>query len=188
MEIAKWLEENAEQIPSNIQGSKNMIWVTKARGDYITIVGWEEKLPLSRFGITDHVSSTWDAGKPINIGFNPLEQKWYGWSHRAVYGFGVGAECKKGHVHYRPIDKDDFLSAMIRFWSDEYALNITGEHRENGVYVEWEYSQDVPNEKLRGTMSGQFQQYPDRYGRGEWKAKNLADARKMAIDFANNIA
>lgn len=27
-----------------------------------------------------------------SIGFCEREQKWYGWSHRAIYGFGVGSE------------------------------------------------------------------------------------------------
>lgn len=29
-------------------------------------------------------------GKICSIGFNEQEQKWYGWSHRAIFGFGVG--------------------------------------------------------------------------------------------------
>ncbi len=33
-----------------------------------------------------------------SIGFNPKEQKWYGWSHRAIYGFGVGSTVKEGSV------------------------------------------------------------------------------------------
>ena len=36
-----------------------------------------------------------------NIGFSEKEQKWYGWSHRAIYGFGVGSKCKKGDTHYK---------------------------------------------------------------------------------------
>lgn len=31
-----------------------------------------------------------------SIGFSDKDQKWYGWSHRAMYGFGVGHKCKKG--------------------------------------------------------------------------------------------
>jgi hypothetical protein len=31
-----------------------------------------------------------------NVGFSPSKQKWYGWSHRAIYGFGAGEEIKKG--------------------------------------------------------------------------------------------
>ena len=31
-----------------------------------------------------------------SIGYNAAERKWYGWSHRAIYGFGVGARSRKG--------------------------------------------------------------------------------------------
>jgi len=31
-----------------------------------------------------------------SIGFSQTEQKWYGWSHRAIYGFSVGDEVKEG--------------------------------------------------------------------------------------------
>lgn len=31
-----------------------------------------------------------------SIGFSPSEQKWYGWSHRAIYGFGIGDVVKEG--------------------------------------------------------------------------------------------
>jgi hypothetical protein len=36
-----------------------------------------------------------------SIGFSEKEQKWYGWSHRAIYGFGVGSKVKKGHAGYK---------------------------------------------------------------------------------------
>lgn len=29
-----------------------------------------------------------------SIGFNDKEQKWYGWSHRAMFGFGIGHVVK----------------------------------------------------------------------------------------------
>lgn len=28
-----------------------------------------------------------------SIGFSEKEQKWYGWSHRAIHGFGIGDEA-----------------------------------------------------------------------------------------------
>ena len=34
--------------------------------------------------------------KVCSIGFCEKEQKWYGWSHRAIYGFGVGDIVKEG--------------------------------------------------------------------------------------------
>lgn len=32
-----------------------------------------------------------------SIGFCEREQKWYGWSHRAMYGFGIGDVVDEGH-------------------------------------------------------------------------------------------
>lgn len=37
------------------------------------------------------------------LGFSEKEQKWYGWSHRAYYGFGIGHKVKKGHVGYEEL-------------------------------------------------------------------------------------
>jgi len=34
--------------------------------------------------------------KVCSIGFCPSEQKWYGWSHRAIFGFGIGDVVKEG--------------------------------------------------------------------------------------------
>jgi hypothetical protein len=42
-----------------------------------------------RFGIT--VREKADPSHSVcSIGWSPSRKKWYGWSHRAVYGFGVG--------------------------------------------------------------------------------------------------
>ena len=37
-----------------------------------------------------------DSGNICSIGFNEKEQKWYGWSHRAIFGFGVGDTVHEG--------------------------------------------------------------------------------------------
>ncbi len=34
--------------------------------------------------------------KVCSIGYNPKETKWYGWSHRAMYGFGIGSVVQEG--------------------------------------------------------------------------------------------
>ena len=46
---------------------------------------------------------------PCSIGFNEEEQKWYGWSHRAIYGFGISSQIKKESSGYLPTDKNDFF-------------------------------------------------------------------------------
>lgn len=151
--------------------------------------------------------------KVCSIGFCEKGQKWYGWSHRAMYGFGIGSKVKKGDCGYVAKNKFDFLQSMIRFWQDDSHLNVTGEHSkeeimeyvpidvgeaeqkpiptgkfESGVQINWTYKDDIPNEKLRSTISGSFQPYPDSYGKGEWKAESLEDAKQMAIDFADGVS
>jgi hypothetical protein len=37
--------------------------------------------------------------KVCSVGFCERDQKWYGWSHRAIFGFGVGSRVKKGDCH-----------------------------------------------------------------------------------------
>lgn len=127
-----------------------------------------------------------------SIGFCDKEQKWYGWSHRAMFGFAVGSEVKQGDCAYSATDKDDFLSDMIRFWSEPGHINVHGEHttrrKVDGVYIHWTYSDIIPNKKLRGTIGGAFQGYPESYGQGEWVAKTIEDAETMARDFAEGVS
>lgn len=33
-----------------------------------------------------------------SIGFSEKEQKWYGWSHRGIYGFGIGSTVRNGDI------------------------------------------------------------------------------------------
>ncbi len=42
-----------------------------------------------------------------SIGFCEAEQKWYGWSHRAIYGFGIGSIVKEGDCAYIPPERDE---------------------------------------------------------------------------------
>lgn len=127
-----------------------------------------------------------------SIGFSDTEQKWYGWSHRAIFGFGIGSKTKKGDCAYMPANKQDFIEDCIRFWDDKHHVSTTGadaiEDGMHGVQVNWLYDDKVRNEKIRGTIGGIFTPYPDSYGRGDWTAATLADARQMAVDFAESVS
>lgn len=127
-----------------------------------------------------------------SIGFCEDEQKWYGWSHRAMFGFGIGSEVKKGDCAYQPVDKDDFAEDCARFWSDENKHPLGVEHvtqdGKEGVRVNWMWDDKVPNKSLHGKLDGIFTPYPEKWGRGEWVAGTLEDAKQMAIDFANDVA
>ncbi len=62
-------------------------------GAYIGNLGRARSLCEKR-GIAPELMSP--GRKVCSIGFCADEQKWYGWSHRAIYGFGVGAVVAEG--------------------------------------------------------------------------------------------
>lgn len=55
----------------------------------------EEAYKLAQQGIRD-VQRAYPKDNVSSIGFSPSEQKWYGWSHRAKYGFEIGDTVKLG--------------------------------------------------------------------------------------------
>lgn len=135
-------------------GTKDLTYRTAYTmdGGYIgTPVSAQRK--ARRYGITQ-----WEKAAPdhntVSIGFSPEEQKWYGWSHRAIYGFGVGDTCEKGDCGYIAKDKDEYLETMIAWWwDDEYHEKTWGEHgthREKFVH----YVED-PNASITGALMEQ---------------------------------
>ena len=127
-----------------------------------------------------------------SIGFCEKEQKYFGWSHRAIYGFGIGDSVKMGDSGYQPENKEDFVEDCIRFWDDAaYHTDFHGKEVKEkgvlGVMFSYTYNDKVPNKELRGTISEIFEPYPYKWGRGEWTAKTLEDAKEMAMDFAESV-
>ena len=183
---------------SNIPNDDGKIYYSKIDGAYLTRVGMENHLNfLLKRGITEQIQDGYGEPNTCCIGFNPIEKKWYGWSHRAIFGFGIGSECKKGNCHYEPSNKEDFKEDCLRFWGDTdmdetYKINPIAEEGEQdgklGVWVRYTYNDKVPNEEMRGQISGVFCEYPEKYGKGEWVAETIEDAKQMAIDFARNIS
>jgi hypothetical protein len=41
---------------------------------------------------------------------------------------------------------------------------------------------------MRGKLSGVFSPYPKTWGKGQWTAKTIDDAKQMAIDFARCVS
>ena len=126
------------------------------------------------------------------VGFSPKENKWYGWSHRAIYGFEVGSECKKGDCHYNGSDINEQKEAAILFWAGDDHTNVRCEGIiEDGddkfFVIKWDYKDSTPNEKLHNTIGGS-DHFITPLGRGEWTAKTLDDAKLMAIDFNEGVS
>ena len=122
-----------------------------------------------------------------SIGFCDKDQKWYGWSHRALFGFGIGSKTKRGDcsfVHGNVLElfasfSDDEKKRVVKVDADGITMRHDNvrqvpESPEIGEEVEW-----VPAEPSYHTIE---------VGRGEWTAETLDDARLMAIDFAKDVS
>lgn len=119
-------------------------------GAYLGDSKWAHRL-FNRYGVTKpetvpvHVCEGDEPPEKLccSIGFNERDQKWFGWSHRAIYGFGIGSV----------VDSEDHCCATSG-WCDDYLA----EHPE-----------------LDTRLPVGFE------------AKNLDDAKRMAIAFAESV-
>lgn len=196
--LQKFIESISTIGDSNIPDDDGKIYYSKVDGAYLTRVGMENDLNfLLKNGVTDKIQDGYGEPKTCCIGLNPTEQKWYGWSHRAMCGFGIGSECIKGSCGYSSSNKKDFHEENLRWYADtdmDETYIINGSVKEVtqegalGCLVEYQYNNEVPNKKMRGTNHIQFEPYPKIWGKGEWTAKTIEDAKIMAIDFAKGIS
>jgi hypothetical protein len=172
-----------------VPDSNRTVAVSSIDGGYIGLEDFAQTL-LKRGIAAQKARSEHDH---CSIGFCAAEEKWYGWSHRAIFGFGVGSKVEQGDLAYVPVDWFDFIACSVRFWKDESRINTHGYRVLDAdghecVHVGWRYSQDVPNEKIRGTIGSAKMYPPAVWGKGEWVAETLEDAKQMAIDFAGGVA
>lgn len=188
-EVKKWNANGEGAEPELID-----VYVSRIDGGYLCFGNLTEDLRwLYDGGITEQLQKKQPDGNVCCIGFRPEDQSWWGWSHRASCWFTVGTEIKKGMLGYVPVNADDFIEWAISFWTEDSHLEIAGikdvtnERGDLGCQITWIYSDDVPNKKIRGTVGEQFMYYPKQWGRGEWKAETLDDAKQMAIDFAESV-
>lgn len=162
-------------------------------GNYVGDLKWAYK--LIKMGIIEP-ECIYDNSNVVSIGYSKKDHKWYGWSHRAIYGFTIGSTVKKGDCAYRAPNKTEFMEDCTRFWDNENHAETMTEIGTNtlddgttliGCWTRWVYADDVPNVSIRGTVSGVFKEFPV-FGRGEWTAETMEDAREMAVDFSNGVS
>ena len=197
--LQKFIDSISTIGDSNIPYDDGKIYYSKVDGSYLTRVGMENDLNfLLKNGVTEQIQDGYGEPKTVVcIGLNPTEQKWYGWSHRAMFGFGIGSECKKGDCGYSANNKKDFAEENLKWYGD---IDMEETHKENatvkehtedgvlGVLVKYNYDKKVPNKNYRGKISSVFEPYPKTWGKGEWTAKTLEEAREMAVDFAKGVS
>jgi len=167
-------------------GDLTAAYHSKFDDSYITFVGLEDGLKyFAEHEITDELTH--------GVGFSPKENKWYGWSHRAIYGFQIGSTCKKGDCHYRAANIEDEIEAAILFWSDNGRFDVKAKHLPDTQVITVSWLNDVTeaNKKLVGNViaGGNVDcHYEIPFGHGEWTAKTLEDAKQMAIDFNKGVS
>jgi len=136
-----------------------------------------------------------ESHKVASIGFSEKTQEWFGWSHRAIYGFKEGMKIKKGSLAYMPKNEKDFMDEMIRFFTEDIEVVIVtktkldvkdpnGDFQGTGIFFEYEYP-NINNEIIRSTH---FAPYPETFGKGEYTIENKEQAKETAINFANSVA
>lgn len=140
-EIEQWYEVRWENIPGG-DDTDEMWYAVYSRIDSGYVGTPEDAYRLMQQGIVD-VQKSEPKDNVCSIGLNPNTKKWYGWSHRAMHGFGVGDVVKEG---------DCCASSG---------------------YTE-EYLHEHPDEDESLPVG--------------FRAENMADAKRMAIAFADSVS
>jgi len=183
--------EYHDQIDYGIQEPLLMKTAYSLNGDYIGNSRLAHRF-VKNYGITEF-EKTSKNHSVCSIGYSPKKGKWFGWSHRAIYGFKVGSKTKKGDCSFLPKNKTEFKEDLLRFWSDkklhkETTARFATIDGIKGVEVSWQYNDKAKNKNVHHTICSHFTEYPDKWGRGEWTAKNMKEAKRMAIDFAEGVS
>lgn len=188
---------------SNEFAGSNHEYAENLNGDYIGTPTYARML-LEKFDIRPEAIP---GNKVCSIGFSPRDQKWYGWSHRAIFGFAVGSRVVKGDCAYVGTTPEDLIEDHVRFFSD------LGDERAIQARQECQIMKDrsgirILPAPLKISMANSLEEaldpdtdldslpevdindgyYIQTCGRGEWTAKTLEDAKQMAVDFANGVA
>jgi len=188
---------------SNGSGDPDFIndcYFSKFDDSYITHVGVEDGVKhLAKLEITDELTH--------GVGFSPKDNKWYGWSHRAIYGFKVGSTCEKGNCHYVASTPEELIDDHANFFLDISQESADEKRAEcqilddrSGIRILHtpiklqmaENTQEVIK-AIAGAELPEETLFKDSFsviecGRGAWTAKTMADAKQMAQDFNSGVS
>ncbi len=128
-------------------------------------------------------------GQTCSIGFCEREQKWFAWSHRAIFGFGVGSRVKEGDCAYVLATPEELYQSIISSgWHKKENVDMLID----GVRIKHEMVIHTTEDPETGELGG-FIEAPPEYqtikcGRGGWIAETLDDAKEMAEAFAESVS
>ena len=173
------------EMDGGFANQKSEVYLSKFDNSYITHVGMEDNVKfLAEREITKELTH--------GVGLSQKDGKWYGWSHRAIFGFKIGSECKKGDCHYVGSSLGEQEEAAVRFWEDEHHINVRCVgivERDGGKWfdIKWGYTNTTHNEKLKNQIGG-VEHFITPLGNGEWVAKTTECAKQMAKDFNEGVS
>lgn len=120
-----------------------------------------------------------------SIGFNEKTQKWAGWSHRALYQFGVGSTVKPGDCAFKPSNMLEWIHQALAWHKDNSSDWSMGDIES----FSWDSdSNTLTIKKKNSDLEAKEKFEPEHLGGGEWTAKTLEDAKRMARDFAESVS
>ena len=161
---------------------------------------------LMGHGITSFLQPSDGTCGTCAVGFNSEENTWFGWSHRATAAFKVGSTVSRGDCAYVPTDKEDLVGYLKGFW--EHGVPRQG----GGSNAHMTFTTTIENVRFDVTVDGvlglvynqigtcsdpngpclsaidSFEPYPVPWGRGEWTAHTIDDAKEMAVAFARSVS
>ena len=98
--------------------------------------------------------------------------------------FKIGSTCKKGDIHFVPSNRKELFEQEVLYW-DKHGFEVES----------WQKCNETGGINfVLSIKNGQFKkpvEYlakpPKSYGRGEWTAETLDDAKQMCIDYLTNL-
>jgi hypothetical protein len=170
---------------------------TIPEGWFIGSSKWAYRL-CTKMGIKPEISDK-ETDTICSIGWCEKEKKWYGWSHRAIFGFGIGSKVEKGDCAYVPANPEELLRELqppeIEEGSD---LSYSTKYIIRGNTVVGLYESVALKPANHNEPEGQLiedvsqerkvEEFIYECGRGEWIAESFEDAKQMAIDFAEGVS
>jgi hypothetical protein len=152
------------------------------KGEYIGTPEWGRLLWI-KYGVMPEAIEPGER-HVCSIGFSKKDNKFYGWSHRCIFGFTIGNIVKKGDCAYIPRNREEYIEDLKRWYDDPTYSNVEVTEKENHILVKYDIVR-IDGEILHR----EYEEPLDiEYGRGEWTAETMEDAKQMAIDFARSVS
>ena len=181
-------EIRKELIDGSPYGSKDLEMKTAytPSGDYIGNPKWAYRLCKKMGIVPEKISSTHNV---CSIGFCEKEQKWYGYSHRAIFSFGIGSVTKKGNCGFTPSNVLELYGSLSKEEKERVVnADVTGLIIEHTSYNTEPVNPNEPEGELKCVNPPIKDYYTIKVGRGEWTAKTLDEAKQMAVDFSRSVS